>query len=237
MIPKDQIFRFGPFTFSRARGLWRGTQPIPVRHLERQLLKCLLDRPGELVRKEELMAALWPDSHVAPNTLNVLVRRLRVTLGDRTRPHRLLTSYARIGYLLIASPAPRRVAPVSSRIARGDKSRFVRDVTIPDGSILAPGEPFEKIWEIQNAGSVAWRGRNLRRVGTSSGPGRLVSEPLTAIPPTQPGRLCLIRLALKAPQQPGTYYAAWKMVDEHGREVFPRQQPLFVNIDVVLERE
>jgi hypothetical protein len=76
-------------------------------------------------------------------------------------------------------------------LASGDKSRFIRDVTIPDGSILQPGERFEKVWEIQNVGSTPWRDRSLRRIGACSGPGRLISDPLYPIPATKPGNLCL----------------------------------------------
>lgn len=236
MLPKQKPFKVGPFTFSRARGLWRGRRPKLLRHQERQLLKCLLERPSEIVRKEEILAALWPDTHVTANTLNVLVHRLRLALGDAKKPHKLLKAFPRIGFMIVATPLPRRVAPVStSKPARniGDGSRFVRDVTIPDGSIFGPGEPFEKIWEIQNVGSVEWKGRSLRRVGASKGPGRLTSEPSTPIAATTPGQLCLVRMSFKAPTQPGSYYAEWKMVDETGKICFPHLEPLFISVDVV----
>ena len=237
MLPKDKTFTFGPFTFSRIHGLRRGNRPIPLRHVERQLLKCLLDRPSEIVRKEEIVATLWPASHVSPNTLNVHVRRLRITLKDTTRPHQLLKAVPRMGFMLVANPAPTRTASfLKAQLEAGDKSRFIRDVTIPDGSILTPGERLEKVWEIQNVGSTPWRDRHLRRVGVCSGPGRLTSDPLTVIPATEPGETCLVRLWLTAPTQPGSYYAAWKMVDERGMECLPKQSPLFVSVDVVDEK-
>lgn len=46
-----------------------------------------------------------------------------------------------------------------------DSSEFIRDVTIPDGSILNSGEKFTKIWEIRNTGNVAWQNRYLTRLG------------------------------------------------------------------------
>jgi DNA-binding winged helix-turn-helix (wHTH) protein len=236
MIPRRQKFRLGRFTFSRAEGLQRDDRPVRLRHLERQIVKCLLDRPGEIVRKEELMTVLWPDSKVSDNTLNVHIRRLRITLGDTKKPHRLLKCVARMGFMLVATPKTRRLAP-SSEPARGkgDRSRFIRDVTVPDGSVVAPGEQFEKVWEIQNAGSVPWCNRHFRRTGVCSGPGRLSSEPLTPVPTTNPGQLCLMRMQLTAPSQPGSYYAEWKMVDKDGNLSFLRQAPLFVSIDVVVE--
>src|SRR5437762_8286134 len=110
MIPHEQVFTIGPFTFSRSKGLWRGNQPVRLRHLERQLLKCLLDRCGEIVRKEEIVATLWPTTHVAANTLNVHVRRLRITLKDTKRPYRLLKAASRMGFLIVASPTSKRRA-------------------------------------------------------------------------------------------------------------------------------
>lgn len=237
MVPKEQRFRFGQFTFSRIRGLWRGDAPVDLRHQERQLLKCLLDRPSEIVRNEEIRAALWPDTAVSDNTLNVLVRRLRLVLGDTRRPHTIVKSIAKMGFMIVATPVPSRVAPLAKEVRSRDHSRFVRDVTIPDGSILEPGEPFEKVWEIQNVGSVAWRQRFLRRIGAATGPGQINSAPNIPIPDTRPGELCLIRMSLRAPVQPGSYYAEWKMADNEGQLCLPKSGPLFLRIDVVVSRE
>jgi hypothetical protein len=38
---------------------------------------------------------------------------------------------------------------------------------------------------------------------------------------------------LRAPLEPASYYAAWKMVHETGEEALPGQSPLFVAVDVV----
>lgn len=237
MASPDESFQFGPFKFSSSRGLWRDTVMVPLPHQQRQLLKCLLERPGEIVRKEELIAAVWSTTHTSDNALNVLTRRLRVTLGDTQRPYQWIRSVPRIGLMISTTPlVSRRTSPEGKRF-RGDKSRFVRDVTIPDGSIFKPGERFEKVWEIQNVGTVPWKDRYLRRLGACSGPGRLISDPRVAIPDSDPGEPCLVRASLVAPDQPGTYYAAWKMIDVQGRVCLPRQAPLFVNIDVLIRFE
>lgn len=238
MVPKHQEFRFGEeaeFSFSRARGLWRSGIPLQLRNLERQLLKVLLDRPNETVRKEELRALVWEDTEVTDNTLTVLVGRLRNLLGDTE--HTIVQTVAKMGYRIIATPKLRRVARIVKEVRRRDGSRFVRDVTVPDGSIFEPGEPIEKVWEIQNIGSTPWRNRSLQRVGTARGRGQINSEPTSPIPDTPPGKLCLIRMNLTAPTQPGSYYAEWKMVDSDGHLCFPKLTPLFLRIDVVVTRE
>lgn len=199
-------------------------------------MKCLLDRPGEIVRKEELLAAVWPNTTVAPNTLNVHIRRLRVRLGDASAPYRLLRSYSRIGFLLVATPIPRRIArPATEPTTRGDRSKFLRDVTIPDGTMLEPNQRFEKVWEIQNAGSVPWIGRVVRRVGACRGVGRITSDPDTSLSDTLPGQTCLIRVWLTAPAEAGSYVAGWKMYPDRtsGRACFPLIKPIVVSIDVL----
>src|SRR5207244_2217094 len=64
---------------------------------------------------------------------------------------------------------PRRVNAVP-----GDASAFVDD-TIPHGTVMSPGLLFVKTWRIRNAGSVAWRGRQLERQGPLTGPGLITS--------------------------------------------------------------
>lgn len=41
-------------------------------------------------------------------------------------------------------------------IAPCDKFSFVSDITIPDGSVISPGESFQKVWRLKNAGSCIW---------------------------------------------------------------------------------
>ena len=125
------------------------------------------------------------------------------------------------------SPSPVRIAAMPSKGPGVSTQRRTTAAATPCS------ERLEKVWEIQNVGSVEWEGRHLRRVGASSGPGRLTTEPLTPVPRTAPGQICLIRLTIEAPRQPGTYYAAWKMVGAGGNEILAKQSPLFVSVDVV----
>jgi hypothetical protein len=114
----------------------------------------------------------------------------------------------------------------------GDKSRFVRDVTVPDGTTLRPNQPFEKVWEIMNAGQHLWVGRVLTREGPCFGKGIISSPPRSEIPRTNPGSTVRIAVQLRAPADPGWYRAEWKMTNENGAYVLPNQHPLFVVIRV-----
>lgn len=115
----------------------------------------------------------------------------------------------------------------------GDGSRFIRDVTIPDGSKIEIGERFTKKWEIQNIGSVKWENRFLVRQGLSKGRGRFHGPERIRVPYTRAGERCIISVQLIAPDEPGSCTEDWKMVDEDGRLMFPNLTPLFISIDVI----
>src|SRR6476660_96975 len=64
------------------RLLTEGDKPVRIGSRTLDLLIALVDRPGELVSKEELMALVWPNTHVEPCNLSVQIARLRHILGD-----------------------------------------------------------------------------------------------------------------------------------------------------------
>lgn len=114
-----------------------------------------------------------------------------------------------------------------------DKSKFIRDVTYPNGEEVRVNQVFKKIWEIQNAGNVEWKDRYLQREGTKEGTGQLISADRVKIPFTVPGQRVQIKVRFQAPSLPGTIIIKWKMVDKLGRHMFPNQEPLHVNIQVI----
>lgn len=67
-----------------------------------QILKVLLERPGELVTRAELAAHLWPDLHVEyERSLNTAVNCLRQALGDSSRNCRFIETCPGLGYRFI----------------------------------------------------------------------------------------------------------------------------------------
>ena len=69
-----------------------------------QLLSVLLERPGELVTREDLRKRLWPDDTFVDfeHGLNAAVKRLRDTLGDSADSPRFVETVPRRGYRFIA---------------------------------------------------------------------------------------------------------------------------------------
>jgi hypothetical protein len=94
-------------------------------------------------------------------------------------------------------------------------------------------EDFDKIWAIQNSGSVVWRGRYLRRERTPEDSGSCSSLPRVPIPETKPGETIQIRVKFRAPSVPGSCYTEWRMVDDGGKDLFPNLKalPMTVRVD------
>jgi Tol biopolymer transport system component/DNA-binding winged helix-turn-helix (wHTH) protein len=68
-----------------------------------QVLAILLERPGDVVTREELQKRLWPDTFVdVERNLNTAVNKIREVLGDSTETPRFIETLSRRGYRFIA---------------------------------------------------------------------------------------------------------------------------------------
>jgi DNA-binding winged helix-turn-helix (wHTH) protein len=91
---------FGDFEFDdHRRGLKAGGQPVRLSGQAVDLLCLLLERPGELITREEVERRLWPDRNVDfHHSLDVVVSRLRTVLGDKGASPRYIETVPRKGY-------------------------------------------------------------------------------------------------------------------------------------------
>ena len=119
-----------------------------------------------------------------------------------------------------------------------DESHFVGDVTIPDGTIVTPGEHFTKTWAVQNAGQVPWINRRLIRIGLSDGPTVPQTPRWVPIPDTQPSETVEISVEVEAPKVEGSSFVMWKMADSRNALCFPDKYPygLFLQIHTLRNR-
>jgi DNA-binding winged helix-turn-helix (wHTH) protein len=62
--------------------LWRGSQAIKLSPKAFAVLNHLVTHPGQLVTKEELLNAVWPETFVGEAVLKVTIRQLRDALDD-----------------------------------------------------------------------------------------------------------------------------------------------------------
>ncbi|PDT18015.1 adenylate cyclase [Rhizobium sp. J15] len=90
---------FGPFVLDPDAGtLLRNDEPVAIGHRGIKLLVALVERPGEILGKAELMDAAWPDMAVEEGNLTVQIAQLRKLLGPAAGGGEWITTVPRIGY-------------------------------------------------------------------------------------------------------------------------------------------
>ena len=97
--------RFGSFDFdTRARQLRKHGHTIRLHGQPLEILGLLLERPAEVVLREELRARLWPEDTFVDfeHSLNAAVNKLREALGDDANSPRFIETVPRRGYRFIA---------------------------------------------------------------------------------------------------------------------------------------
>lgn len=102
--PTARAFSFGRFKLIPARQLLlRDGIPVPLGARAIDLLTALVQRNGELVSKDELMAAAWPDVFVHESNLKVNMSSLRRSLGDTQKLPTYVATVAGRGYRFVAA--------------------------------------------------------------------------------------------------------------------------------------
>ena len=111
---------FGAFRLDRAnRSLHRGLSVIPLRPKAFAILELLVARAGRLVTKEQLLAAVWPDTAVTDTVLKVCVREIREALGDDPDAPRFVETAHRLGYRFVGQTSHTNLpARLSSLVGR-----------------------------------------------------------------------------------------------------------------------
>jgi len=107
---------------------------VPVQEQPFRVLAILLERPGEVVTREQLQARLWPaDTYVGfDEGLNTAIRKLRVAFGDSAENPRFIETVSRRGYRFVAPvreavavlPEPSTETVASNPAAQAQHDRF-----------------------------------------------------------------------------------------------------------------
>jgi len=142
--------RTGLFEIDLASGdVRKNGRRLPLQEQPFRVLAMLLERPGEVVTRQELQARLWPvDTYVGfDEGLNTAIRKLRTVFGDSAGNPRFIETLPRRGY--------RFIAPVTEAATENELSAIVdvtgpkknddatvssaQVVSTPDDPALAPG--------------------------------------------------------------------------------------------------
>jgi TolB-like protein/Flp pilus assembly protein TadD len=102
----QRLLRFESFELDvRSRELRKGKQRIRLQEQPFEILRLMLEHPGDVVTREELARHLWPKGTFVDfeHSLNAAVKRLRAALGDDADNPRFVETLPRRGYRFIAS--------------------------------------------------------------------------------------------------------------------------------------
>ena len=97
------VIAFGPFRLRSAqRLLLEGDTPVHLGSRACEILIALVEKPGQVVGKRELLARVWPDTFVEEASLRVHIAALRRALGDGNAGRRFITNVPGRGYSFVA---------------------------------------------------------------------------------------------------------------------------------------
>lgn len=125
-----------------------------------------------------------------------------------------------------ASPT---LPPIESPIATAlpsctDSLTYLEDLTIPDGSLVDPGEQLDKRWQVENSGTCNWDASYRLRLISGSEMGAITEQSLY---PARSGTQATIRIVFTAPTEPGIYQSAWQAYDPQGNSF---GDPIYIQI-------
>jgi DNA-binding winged helix-turn-helix (wHTH) protein len=118
-----RYIRFGPFQVDQQRQeVSKSGIRLKLQGKVYQVLVALLEKPGEVVTREELRVRLWPaDTHVNYDAnVNTTVNKLRQVLGDSTDKPLYIETIPRKGYCLLVRPQSSDVPIISHHPTAAD---------------------------------------------------------------------------------------------------------------------
>ncbi|HEV2418506.1 MAG TPA: winged helix-turn-helix domain-containing protein [Terriglobia bacterium] len=140
--------RFGDFELNRRTGeLYRKGLKVKLKGQPVQLLMLLLDRPGEVVTREEMRARLWPEDTFVDfeHSLNSAIKKLRAALRDSAAQPRFIETLTRQGYRFIAAvetasppPSPHLPVAASPAVSPAAAEAHGKDAPPPRAKTLFP---------------------------------------------------------------------------------------------------
>src|SRR6266446_2754352 len=96
-------WHFGPFRLDLANACrWHAAQPVTLRPKAFQILVYLVTHAGQLVTKESLLDAIWPETAVGEGVLKTSMNELRKALGETAKAPQWIATVHRRGYRFLA---------------------------------------------------------------------------------------------------------------------------------------
>ena len=134
-------------------------------------------------------------------------------------------------------PATSTPLPTATAVRYCDWVSFIKDVTIPDGTVMDPGEVFTKTWRLQNRGTCTWTSDYFLVFTSGASMGGTTAVRLPGI--VAPGQYVDVSVTLTAPNSIGRQTGYWMLRNPSGA-LFgygsKAEQAFYVDIKVAQER-
>jgi TolB-like protein/DNA-binding winged helix-turn-helix (wHTH) protein/Tfp pilus assembly protein PilF len=143
------VVRFGTYEVALQSGeVRKAGVRIRVQQQPLKLLELLLERPGEVVTREELRSRVWPDESFGDfdQAVNIAIAKLRNALGDSAENPRYIETLPKRGYRFIAEVS---VVEVDARTKRAEPP--AGELPVPEPAHELPGAglavaPKRRLW-------------------------------------------------------------------------------------------
>ncbi|NOT59004.1 MAG: hypothetical protein HOP19_02140, partial [Acidobacteria bacterium] len=118
-IPITKGYEFAGYRFApNLRLLWRDGEPLALTDRISRMLSYLIEQRGRIVSQNELLEALWQDTHVADANVRVTMNRLRTLLREEENATPLILTIPKQGYRFVADVAVRLPETAASVAAK-----------------------------------------------------------------------------------------------------------------------
>jgi len=139
LLTSGRYVHFGPFRIDQQRQeVTRNGARLKLQGKVYQVLLILLEKPGEVVTREELRMRLWPaDTHVNYDAnVNTTVNKLRQALGDSSDKPLYIETIPRRGYCLLVQPEVSDKSPRPYPADSDSAAASARDASRSSGSFV-----------------------------------------------------------------------------------------------------
>jgi DNA-binding winged helix-turn-helix (wHTH) protein/predicted ATPase len=128
-MPDAPALHFGDYRLDCANAcLWRGAQPLHLTPKAFAVLHTLVQHAGQLVTKDALLHAAWPETAVSEAALTICISELRKVLGETAQTPRYIATVHRRGYRFVA---PVRVASAADAAPYGPVTPAAPELPAP----------------------------------------------------------------------------------------------------------